>query len=395
MHFYTLTGDIVNDYENSFLFLLKTHINNEKLPDGYHFDIGRVFSLAGIHNVLPMIYSAAEGSSEDIILYRQKVKNSVAFQMMKNANFSHLYNNIIDNSIEATVLKGVICSSAYPNPDYRLSSDFDIVVKEEDRSSLHDFLLSEGFFCKGDNYLDESTGLYIEVSTSLGEGDGWIKDTAERVFDGFFDRCISVDGFRTLSHTDHFVYLIYHAFKHFIGSGFGVRQIIDIFLFVKKYNAYIDYERSKEMLSEMNAFSFACNIFLLIEKYFDYIFDGFDYKNDQSALCPDDFLADLLSAGVFGKSSEDRLHSASLVLSAVNDNGNKSVLKTVFPSYKIMKSKFAFLKYLPFLLPVMWIYRLVVYLFKLIGKKKNVSPVRTIEIAESRIELLKTMGIIK
>ena len=385
----------MNDYENSFLFLLKTHINNEKLPDGYRFDIGRVFSLAGIHNVLPMIYSAAEGSSEDIILYRQKVKNSVAFQMMKNANFSHLYNNIIDNSIEATVLKGVICSLAYPNPDYRLSSDFDIVVKEEDRSSLHDFLLSEGFFCKGDNYLDESTGLYIEVSTSLGEGDGWIKDTAERVFDGFFDRCISVDGFRTLSHTDHFVYLIYHAFKHFIGSGFGVRQIIDIFLFVKKYNAYIDYERSKEMLSEMNAFSFACNIFLLIEKYFDYIFDGFDYKINQSVLCPDDFLADLLSAGVFGKSSEDRLHSASLVLSAVNDNGNKSVLKTVFPSYKIMKSKFAFLKYLPFLLPVMWIYRLVVYLFKLIGKKKNVSPVRTIEIAESRIELLKTMEIIK
>ena len=149
------------------------------------------------------------------------------------------------------------------------------------------------------------------------------------------------------------------------------------------------------MLSEMNEFAFACNVFLLIEKYFDYAFDGFDYKSNQSVLCPDVFLADLLSAGVFGKSSEDRVHSASLVLSAVNDNGNKSVLKTAFPSYKIMKSKFAFLKYLPFLLPVMWIYRLVVYLFKLIGKKKNVSPVRTIEIAESRIELLKTMEIIK
>ncbi len=395
MYFHSLTGDIVTDYENSFLFLLKTHINNEKLPDGYRFDVGRVFSLAEIHNVLPMIFVVTEEASEDVLMYKTKAKNSVFYQMMKNTHFSNLYNKFIEKSIEVIVLKGIICSSAYPTPDYRLSSDFDIVVKEKDRSLLHDFLLSEGFSCKGDNYLDESTGLYIEVSASLGEGEGWIKETAERTFASFFDRAVSVDGFRTLSHTDHFVYLIYHAFKHFVGSGFGIRQVVDILLYVKKYGSDIDYDRSKIMLSEMNAFSFACNVFLLIEKYFDYAFDGFDYKSNQSVLCPDDFLADLLSAGVFGKSSEDRLHSASLVLSAVNDNGNKSVLKTVFPSYKIMKSKFAFLKYLPFLLPVMWIYRLVVYLFKLIGKKKNVSPVRTIEIAESRIELLKTMEIIK
>jgi len=66
----------VTDYENSFLFLLKTHINNEKLPDGYRFDVGRVFSLAEIHNVLPMICVVTEEASEDVLMYKTKAKNS-------------------------------------------------------------------------------------------------------------------------------------------------------------------------------------------------------------------------------------------------------------------------------------------------------------------------------
>ena len=385
----------MTEQEKQFLFLLKIHVNNEKLPDGYHFDVGRVFALAMIHNVLPIIYDVSVCSAEDVSMYKTKAKKSVAFQILKNVRFSELYNKLIEKNIDAVVVKGPVCSALYPVPDYRLCSDFDLIVSENDRKYLHEFLLSEGFVCEGDNYSEKSGGLYIEVSTNLGEGDGRIRESADLIFSGFRDRLICNDGFRTLSCTDHFVYLIYHAFKHFLGSGFGFRQIIDILLYIKNYREDIDYQHCVQMLEQINAYSFACNVFLLIENVFGYTFEGFDFKSDNTFLCPDAFARDLLSAGVFGKSSEDRLHSASLVTSAVNDNGRKSVINTVFPSYKIMKQKFPFLKYLPFLLPLMWIFRLISYSFKVISRKTRVSPGRSIKIAETRIELLKNMGIIK
>ncbi len=385
----------MTEQEKQFLFLLKTHLNEEKLPDGYHFDVGRVFSLAMMHNVLPMVFDASLNSSEDVSCYKGKAKNDVSFQLIKNVRFSYICKKLTDNNIDVVVVKGPVCASAYPVPDYRLSSDFDIVVPEKDRNALHDIFISEGFECKGDNYSEKSGGLYIEVSTSLGEGNGKIRKSADKVFSGFRGRLITVDGYRTLSYTDNFVYLIYHAFKHFLGSGFGVRQIADILLYIKKNNTYIDYKKSAEMLEEIGTYTFACNVFMLIEKVFDYVFEGFDYKADYDILCPDGFLDDLLSAGVFGKSTEDRLHSASLVSSAIEDNGSKSVMKTIFPSYKTMKGKFPFLKSLPFLLPFMWILRLVIYTSRVIFRKQKLSPVKSIKIADSRIELLKNMGIIQ
>lgn len=377
-----------------FLFLLKTHVNNETIPDGYHFDIGRVFSLAKIHNVLPMVYDAAAKSAENVSFFRNEVVMSVGHQMIKNNAFRFLYNNIKTSGIDIIVVKGPVCSSCYNNPDYRLSSDFDIVVKKSQKESLERYLCENDFQKKGESFYNPVNGLYIEVSTELGEGNNDLKNIADDAFEGFFDRIILVDGYSTLDITDHFVYLIYHAYKHFIESGFGIRQIIDILLFAKKYKLDIDIDLALEMLKKAGAYTFACNVFCLIESVFDFCFDLFDFKADESILCLDGFAEDVLSAGVFGKSSEDRLHSATLVTAAVSGEEKSGLIKTAFPSYKVMKARYSVLKYLPVLLPVIWLFRLIQYIFKVISKNNNVSPLKTVEIANSRIDLMRKMGII-
>src|SRR5699024_8177716 len=46
----------------------------------------------------------------------------------------------------------------------------------------------------------------------------------------------------TMGHTDHLLYLILHAFKHFLHSGFGIRQVCDIVIYANTYGSEIDWE---------------------------------------------------------------------------------------------------------------------------------------------------------
>lgn len=384
----------LTEAEKQFLYLLRCHINNEKLPDGYQFDVGRVFSLAMIHNVLPSIYEIASQTETDLSMIKMSAIRLFCNQISKNTSFREFYNRLMAEGIDVIILKGPVCSVCYEKPDYRLSSDFDIVVEESQRKKLHDFLISDGFEAGKSSYSNPETGLYIEVSATLSEGDGVIKKMADIAFDGFRSRCVTVDSYKTLGFTENLVYLVYHAFKHFVGSGFGVRQLVDIGLFIKNFRNEIDFELADKTISEMGIKTFYDNLIICFNKYFcdDALLD---IDEDNEYICADEFISDLLTAGVFGKSSEDRLHSANLVMNAVQNNKKSGVLGSLFPSYEIMKNKFKLLERFPFLLPFFWLLRIFDYIFKSIGKNKKVSPAKSIEIANSRIGLMKKMNIIE
>lgn len=381
-------------YEEQFLFLLKSSLNNEKLPDGYHFDVGRVFWLAKLHNLFPVIYAKATESDQDVSAYKGAVLRLCASQISKNANFEKLYCALVDNDINVIVVKGPVCAACYTAPDYRLSSDFDIIVAQNDKNKLQEYFEDNGFINKNDTYTSSALGLYIEISTRLGEGSDKYGRMLDNALDGFFGRAIRCGVYNTLSHDEHLVYLVYHSFKHFIGSGFGLKQIADIYLYIKKYYSDINFENVRALIEKIGIKSFSDNVFDVISKVFDYNVTELTESSDEKILCFDDFMADLLDAGVFGKSSEDRLHSASVVQNTVKNNGEKTIIKTLFPSLVHMRVKYSILKYLPFLLPVFWIVRLIAYLFSSLGKKDATSPIKSLEIASERLELMKKMGII-
>ena len=64
-----------------------------------------------------------------------------------------------------------------------------------------------------------------------------------------------------------FFYLICHAFKHFLHSGFGIRQVCDIILFANAYGDAIDWERVLKQCREIQADLFAAALFGIGEKY--------------------------------------------------------------------------------------------------------------------------------
>lgn len=384
----------LQEFEKQFLFLLKTALNDEKLPDGYTFDVDRVFVLAQKHNLLPFVYLKAKETAVDVSVYKNKVMRLCGLQINKNLQFESLYNEMKCNGLEPVVVKGPICADTYKTEHLRLSSDFDIIFPQEEAEKYESFFTLNGFSKNGNNYSSAEKGLYIETSCELGEGNDSFALNADRVFDGFFDRTVYINGYKTLSYNEHLVYLLYHAFKHFIGSGFGLKQLADIYMYIKKHKNLINIHEVLTSLHKIGLGSFSDNCFYAIMKIFDYDNPELISCVDSSYICYDDFIDDLLDAGVFGKSTENRLHSASIVQNTVASDGKKRIIKTLFPSFSYMKSRFLILKKIPVLLPLFWIVRIVCYLSDFVFGKKKVSPQESLNIANERVELMRRMGIL-
>lgn len=389
----------MTESEKQFLYLFKCGIKGEAAAADYEFDVGEVFSLASAHSVMPVIFAAVmNNNSEQIALYKRKFKALVGSQMSKNESFRLLYSDLIKNDFSPVLLKGPVCAVNYPVPDYRLSSDFDVYISEADKMRLYSYLENNGYSRKNEAFFCEENSLYIEIKTALGEGSDDFSAKTDRLFNGFEQRLVTVGGYKTLSYTDNMLYLIVHALKHFIGSGFGVRQTADIILFAEKNKNEIDFEYVFKKLGEINGDVFALNVFKAAEKFFgfdfSYIYNVLDINGKKTY--EDEFMEDLLAAGVFGKRTQDRLHSAGAVTASVDGGGKlHSFASSVFPSYSAMKNRYPVLKYLPILLPLFWIVRLIKYSVKMVFGKNKVSPSESVKIANNRIELMKKTGIIK
>ena len=124
-----------------FLDLLKSSLNNGTYEGGYidSQDLKQIYHLSEIHHVLPMIYSALHNEEcfknadeEFKRMFKQVALRLVVSQIQRSNRFLELYKILQKENIEIIVFKGIIFRNMYNNPDDRMSSDEDILVKQED-----------------------------------------------------------------------------------------------------------------------------------------------------------------------------------------------------------------------------------------------------------------------
>ena len=107
---------------------------------------------------------------------------------------------------------------------------------------------------------------------------------------------------------------------------------------------------------------------------------------------PEPMLSDMLAGGIYGSKSRSRMHSASVTLGAVESTrqGKRSggVKEALFPPRERLAGKYTVLKKHPWLLPAVWIVRLVGYAAELASGKGSRAD-ESVMIARKRTELLK------
>ena len=402
-----------------FLSLLKSSLKNEKY-DGEKIDFEDllyIYKMSEIHHVVPMIYNAAynEDFSKECDANFQAMFKSSAFryifsQIQRTNHFLEVYKKLSEKNIKILVFKGIIFRNMYNNPDDRISSDEDILIKKEDYEKVKEFFLSEGFefIDKGEEcaYFSKSTGLCIEVSTSLFSHESKAYGHLNKLFEDVFEKSIKINidkiDILTLSHEQHLIYIVFHNMKHFLTGGFGIRQVADFSKYIETYGEYINWEKFWSDLKDLNYDTFALNLIEISLKYLGFNDDKITYpdnitsfdelKNSQKYyINSESLINDILDAGVFGASTMDRKHTALMTLDAVEDKKKSNRLKAVFPNVNYLKDNYTYLQKYPILLPVAWGQRILSYL----KKNKTSSYINTMELGKQRIELLKEYKIIK
>ena len=363
--------------------------------------------MANQQKLLPILFEAVRkmpAAEENAVLFavtKQQVIGQVLNQTVRSAEFADLYRKLRKAGLRPIVVKGQLCSHLYPLKDHRISADDDLYISDAEFMACHEQLLANGLttdtpvdeLATADevSYTKNGSPLYIELHRHLFDS---AEDAHDELNHFFADlNPVEMDGLLTMPPHEHLLYLILHAYNHFVRSGIGLRQFCDIGLWAREYHDEIDWQRLHEQCESVHAATFAAASFRIARDYLGIDFDlpmPWDASIDAEPL-----LHDTLCGGVYGSNDLTRLHSSTVTLNAVKASrtGEKSsVLSTVFPKREYLERRYPYLKKRPYLLPVAWVQRLVHYA----GEKKtgaDSSASGSIKLAKERIELMKRYGI--
>lgn len=392
--------------ERQFLHIAKAAVSGGEVT-AENVDWPAVFTLAGQQKLLPIVFEAARktpAAAENAALFaavKQQVIAQMLHQTIRASEFAGLYQRLRAAGLHPVVVKGQLCSRLYPQTDHRISADDDLYISDAEFMACHKQLLANGLttdmpadeLASADEvpYTKGGSPLYIELHRHLFDSAEDAHDELNRFFADL--KPVETDSFLAMPPHEHLLYLLLHAYKHFVRSGIGLRQFCDIGLWARAYHGEIDWQRLHEQCESVHAATFAAAAFRIAR---DYLGIDFDLPAPWSeAVDVEPLLHDSLCGGVYGSNDLTRLHSSTVTLNAVKASRTEeksSVLRTVFPKREYLEWRYPYLKKHPYLLPVAWVQRIAHYA----GEKKtgaDSSASGSIKLAKERIELMKRYDI--
>lgn len=414
---------MLNEAQTCFLEALRLSVLGKK------YDLGvssaevfrQILHIASIQKVLPLICETIYESesvrkySGIFSAYQKRAVDEVVSQTVRTAQFFDLYQYLDSQGLRPVVVKGLAVRKFYPRENLRMSVDEDLLILPQEKFLYHKALLAYGMQQMELNqdvakdteisYTDPGSGLYIEVHQYLLPPDSEAYGDWNRFFENVDSLEIEYKGQRllTLDPTDHVFFLLCHSFKHFLHSGFGIRQVCDLVLLSDAFADQIDWKRIWSQCQEIHADGFARAIYRIGEKYLlsDNRYHSHMKQWDIEAVDEEPLLMDMLAGGILGASEMSRLHSSNITLNAVvNQKNNKradvSVWSSIFLPLKSMRGRYRYLEKAPFLLPIAWLQRILQYADELKKQESTGNHVAvSIRLGRERVELLRRYGVIK
>ena len=287
-------------------------------------------------------------------------------------------------------LKGIILKEYYPSIGMRQMSDNDILFDADAWERVEKHMLSEGYEAesvgKGNHDVYQKAPVYnFEMHRSLygkGHDERWVEYYSDikdcLIPDRADDRCYGYH----MSDEDFYIYITSHAYKHYSGSGTGLRTLLDFYAYLNAKEDSLDFDYIRTACKKLGIDDFEQHNRILCRKVFapqqTYNQDSFEQSLSADEL---EMLQYYLSSGVYG--TFERM-VANRMEKQTKADGKKNLSKLnyyrhrVFPGMELYENYPLLVKH-RFLIPAYWFYRIVRMLFSRERRDYMLREVKAVE----------------
>lgn len=265
-------------------------------------------------------------------------------------------------------LKGSLLQFDYPRFGMRQMSDNDILCDSAKSEEIYRFMLESGYSCELHNQGNHDEFVRQPVYNFEIHRTLFKPETAPELaayYADIHERSHKDDnnGFGYhLSTEDFYIYLTAHAYRHFVVSGIGIRNLMDVYVFLGKHEEEMDWDYIQRELTRLGARDFEswCRRISRVL---------FGQPNLSPEILPEDLavLDAFFASGTFG--TEEQLLRKAMEANT-GRKGSKAgyFLRRLFPSPEMLGIMYPVVKGRPWLVPFVWVYRLVISLIKRPGR---------------------------
>ena len=307
-------------------------------------NLDALYAVAHHHQLTAITAMSLEAAGIKFPLFTQAKGKAIRKNAALNLDRAALTERLEAEGIWYMPLKGAVLADYYPEFGMRQMSDNDILIDPCSARRVKEIMQSIGFKVEhfGKELHDEYSRppvSYFEIHRCL------FTQRDKNMYDYYKDiasRLKKEEGTyaRHFSDEDFYIYLTAHEYRHFSGSGTGLRSLLDIYVYLQKFGKQLDGNYIEQEIKKLGL-------------------EDFEKRNRELALR-------LFSGEAISEQEEDWLRY--FILSGVHGTAQNKLEKqgrwhyfwtNLFPSYRVMATRYPVLRKAPFLMPVCWLYRFI------------------------------------
>lgn len=368
-------------------------------------DMERIRECAIAQGVWPLVYKAAEKTA-DVSKWRSEYILTVAKDMSRKEFSLSAVRKLEKSGIECCLMKGAAIADLYALPECRISGDTDIYINPGDEKKAASILKDMGYDLipkiKNEHHQRamHPVGGLLEVHFSV-----FTKSNKDIIFNGLLDfgnkfekKNINGYEYNVMGTQDELMFLNVHYIKHLVHGGCGIRQILDMLLFMEKNNDKIDFKKYDSLMKELRY-----DRLIDVVKSIGTLYFGYDYPVYDKALA-DKLLTDAENGGTFGFLADDRMDFYEMYCSRRTNWSplrywfykwfvkDENTFSKVFPDKsQMLKRGYTYAKH-TVLLPVAWIHRL--FNLAMHRRKESTEHASAVNKSAQRLEMMKELNMI-
>ena len=361
---------------------LKNTDSHREIPELNAEEWERIYSIADRHEVSVLmgdIFNSVNLSDKTQSIFQLKTARTVHKGIRLQAINTRLTALLEKEGIRAVTLKGYAVARLYPVPEFRKTTDIDFFLfSKEDEKKAVKTLCENGFRPSKEWHANHHSVLFSERNESVELHTAWADEFRNKRLNKYLEnlqkesvnqcRTIESDGQKLYVYDEAYqaFYLLIHMLGHFVGGGFGLRNLCDWVVLWENCEDENSKKAFIKMAQDSGTEKFAKAVTSVCVEYLGLSAEKAPFDKLISKELTDEFLRDILDAGEFGHSESARM---------VGMDGN-SPLAYIKEFHHQMYINFPKAGRVILLWHVLWIATLFRFLSN--NKKLNRAPVRDI-----------------